>query len=373
MFLLFTALQVLFTCTIGMSANATGYVIMMFFNGISTLVNYGAAAVLGYELVREEYRNLLYFGLGFVYAFGCLLFPLMSYFVRSWRWFCLATIMVGVPQIGYYWLIDESPKWLLATGQREKAELCLKKIAEYNGVKYNQEDLLEKEKVIEEEKPSVSLYTVWARFLRNPITVSFLLICMFAWCITNMTYFTVLLGSNSLSGNRFVNAALSGLVEMVSIAFSWRFLEFVDRRFSYMSVSMVGLVAVAIGPVLANAGYNVGTTIAALVVRMGSSIMFYILYVLTPEIFPTPIRQSAMMVCSGTSRVFAMLLPCFMYSENALVTCFIASFMMLLSLISFIFLPNTFNKPLPEDVDDCLKMRTGICARCTCTTNTAAV
>ena len=69
-----------------------------------------------------------------------------------------------------------------------------------------------------------------------------------------MTYFTVLLGSNSLSGNRFVNAALSGLVEMVSIAFSWRFLEFVDRRFSYMSVTLVGLVAVAIGPVLANTG-----------------------------------------------------------------------------------------------------------------------
>ena len=72
---------------------------------------------------------------------------------------------------------------MLATGQREKAELCLKKIAEYNGVKYSQEDLLEKEKVIEKEKPSVSLYTMWARFLKNPFTVSFLLICMFAWLV----------------------------------------------------------------------------------------------------------------------------------------------------------------------------------------------
>merc|ERR1712012_102684 len=100
---MFTALQMVFTCTIGVSANPTMYVIMMFLNGISTLVNYGAAAVLGYEVVREEYRNLLYFGLGFVYSFGCLLFPVFAYFVRDWRWFCFSTIAVGLPQVAYYW------------------------------------------------------------------------------------------------------------------------------------------------------------------------------------------------------------------------------------------------------------------------------
>ena len=69
-----------------------------------------------------------------------------------------------------------------------------------------------------------------------------------------MTYFTVLLGSNSLSGNRFLNTALSGLVEIVSITVSWMFLDYVDRRASYMSITFVGLIAVAIGPVLQSQG-----------------------------------------------------------------------------------------------------------------------
>ena len=46
-FLLFTALQVLFTATIGLSTDPIMYLLMMYFNGISTLVNYAAAAVLG--------------------------------------------------------------------------------------------------------------------------------------------------------------------------------------------------------------------------------------------------------------------------------------------------------------------------------------
>ena len=82
-----------------------------------------------------------------------------------------------------YRVLDESPKWLLATGQREKADQLLRKIAEYNGQTYDENDLLDKERAIEEEKPSVSLYASWGKFLKNPITLAFLVICVFAWYV----------------------------------------------------------------------------------------------------------------------------------------------------------------------------------------------
>lgn len=78
-------------------------------------------------------------------------------------------------------VLDESPKWLLATGQREKAANLLRTIARYNEKAYNEEDLLEKEKAIEAEADTMSLETVWSKYIRNPITLAFLLITVFAW------------------------------------------------------------------------------------------------------------------------------------------------------------------------------------------------
>jgi len=357
-FLLFTALQVLFTATIGLSTGPVMYLAMMYFNGISTLVNYAAAAVLGYELVREKFRNLFYFCLNITFSLGCVLFPVCSYFIRDWRWFSISTLLLGMPQVLYYWYVDESPKWLLATGQKEKAEAVLRKIAVINGEEFDEADLTREEKEVESDKKSqqsVPVLVMWKQLLQTPVTVYFLFACMFAWCIANMVYYPALLGSNTLSGNRFMNAGLSGAVECVAIVASFSFLELFDRRKSYTAVGILTMVAVEVRPLLAPVSAT-GETVAALFIRMGAATIFYILYIQTPEVFPTTMRQSAFMVCSGFSRVFNTTLPYFMYSDKPLLSASIGSGLILASVVCFMFLPNTFNRKLPDTIEDCLQL-----------------
>ena len=45
--------------------------------------------------------------------------------------------------------------------------------------------------------------------------------------------------------------------------------------------------------------------------------MFYIVYVLTPEMFPTLVRQATTSMCSATCRLASMVLPLFMYSGTS--------------------------------------------------------
>ena len=81
-------------------------------------------------------------------------------------------------------MLDESPKWLLATGQRKKADDLLRNIARYNETAYNEDDLLEKEKAIEtEQAATIPLQIVWHNYVRNPATLLFLLITVFAWLV----------------------------------------------------------------------------------------------------------------------------------------------------------------------------------------------
>lgn len=68
--------------------------------------------------------------------------------------------------------------------------------------------------------------------------------------MTNMMYYAVMLSTNKLNGNRFINAALGVLVEMVACATTAVVLERVDRRKAYMIITLVTAVAVFFTPII---------------------------------------------------------------------------------------------------------------------------
>ena len=60
----------------------------------------------GFELVREEYRNIVY-GVNYsAYNIGGFLFTLIAYFVRDWRWFCFIGFVLVLPHISYFWYVS---------------------------------------------------------------------------------------------------------------------------------------------------------------------------------------------------------------------------------------------------------------------------
>ena len=63
-------------------------------------------------------------------------------------------------------------------------------------------------------------------------------------------YYTVMLSTNKLNGNRFVNAMMGVFVEMIACATTAVVLEFMDRRRAYMSVTLVTSVAVVLAPIV---------------------------------------------------------------------------------------------------------------------------
>lgn len=63
------------------------------------------------------------------YMSGYLFLPMIAYFVREWRHLQLITSIPWIITISFYWLLPESPRWLITVGQNEEAIRVLTFIA----------------------------------------------------------------------------------------------------------------------------------------------------------------------------------------------------------------------------------------------------
>ncbi|CAH2097929.1 unnamed protein product [Euphydryas editha] len=69
-----------------------------------------------------------------LFASGMCLLALLAYLLRDWFYLSLATSLPFILLFGYYWLIPESPRWLVGRGRVADAEKVLRNLAKRNGI-----------------------------------------------------------------------------------------------------------------------------------------------------------------------------------------------------------------------------------------------
>lgn len=85
------------------------------------------------ELVGPSHRVLCTILLNIAYSIGLVLLAIVVYVVRDWRYLSLA---VSVPLLLLYscfFILPESPRWLIATGNFKQAAKVMKSMARFNG------------------------------------------------------------------------------------------------------------------------------------------------------------------------------------------------------------------------------------------------
>uniref|UniRef100_A0A3B3ZXA3 Major facilitator superfamily (MFS) profile domain-containing protein n=1 Tax=Periophthalmus magnuspinnatus TaxID=409849 RepID=A0A3B3ZXA3_9GOBI len=162
------AVQTIFTFIQVFANSWILFTVLLFFNGLGQMSNFVAALVLGAEILTGHAR-VMYSSVATnsAFALGYMLLPLFAYFLRDWRGLTLGLSLPGLLYVPMWWLIPESPRWLLFQGKVKEAEAIIRKAARWNKIPKEKDKAKKNYSVIDLFKTStirittLNLFLIW--------------------------------------------------------------------------------------------------------------------------------------------------------------------------------------------------------------------
>ncbi|XP_039277763.1 organic cation transporter 1 isoform X2 [Nilaparvata lugens] len=110
------------------SPNYMVYTILRTLSGLFFPALYQICFVLALELVGHSQRTTIGVIIAMCFALGMCLLAILSHFLRDAFKLSLATSVPLLAMLSYYWLIPESPRWLLSKNRGEEAKIIIAKL-----------------------------------------------------------------------------------------------------------------------------------------------------------------------------------------------------------------------------------------------------
>ncbi|GBN90522.1 Organic cation transporter protein [Araneus ventricosus] len=181
------------------------------------------------EVVSPKYRAPYYVGIGMAWLAGALHLPLIAWWLRDWMWMEAVIIVPSVLFLSIWWLLPESPRWLLAHGKTDEALKILSKAAKTNGLKISGIKLKEMVTSLKEpdenEKPKTRVLQLFKSELRLRTFVMW-----FIWTVTAFVYYGIVYNTNELAGDPFVNFAIYNLIDIPAALLTLTIIHYKGRR-----------------------------------------------------------------------------------------------------------------------------------------------
>ncbi|XP_078267184.1 organic cation/carnitine transporter 2-like [Rhinoraja longicauda] len=349
--------QVLFNPLLTLSPSWEIFCLINFFRGIGEDSNLVAAFVLGSELLQRSIRvTYSSVGTGCFYAVGYMMLPFVAYFMRGWRMLILTLSLISLLYIPLWWFIPESPRWLLSKGRVKEAESIIRLMAKKNGITPPTVLFTDDELEHIQKKQVKSVPVTQLMNSRNILVIT--VINLLIWLFLAIGYYGLSLNVPNLHGNDYLNCFLFGAIEIPANFAAWLLLRTFPRRLRHSGILVLGG-GVLLFMNLIPSNLSILSTVLVLIGKLGNTCAFGMVYVYTSELYPTPMRNTGVGVSSVASIIGSIISPYIVlldiYQEN--LPFIVMGVLMVFSAIVVLFLPETFNIPLPDTIDQMQKVK----------------
>ncbi|XP_077122076.1 solute carrier family 22 member 4-like [Ranitomeya variabilis] len=338
------------------------FAILFLIVGMGQISNYVAAFILGSEILGKSARIIFStLGICIFFAIGYMILPLFAFFLRDWRTLLMALTVPGLLCVPLWWIIPESPQWLITQGRVEEAEAIIRKAAKQN--KITAPAIIFKTAELDDTRLRHNRRHTFLDLLKTHNMRLITLLTILLWLIVSIGYFGVSLNTPNLHGDPFLNCFLLAAIEVPSYIIAWQLLGRVSRRYSMCGTMLLGGVLLLLIQLVPQS-LNILSTFMVMLGKFGVTAAFSMAYVYTAELYPTVIRNMGVGIGSMSSRVGSVISPYFVYlgAYNRLLPYILMGSLTVIMGVLVLFFPETFGRPLPETMDQAPNVK-GLCCR----------
>ncbi|XP_043210439.1 organic cation transporter protein-like [Amphibalanus amphitrite] len=296
------------------------------------------------------------------FSIGIILVAAASYGIRT-RW--LLQLAFAVPSLLFlpnFWLMPESPRWLVLKGRLDEALVILRQAAYWNRRKIPPDEevlklmeearrgLLAREAALKGTNKSSAFQRVLDLVRTRHMCINTLASAYVSFAISG-SYFGISFDMTQLSSSPHLAAALSGLVEIPS-ALVFLLMNRYGRRLTQCVSLFVPSVCMFLAFIKKDSTFWM---ILGLVAKLGVAIAFNIIGIYVSEFMPTQQRGLALGVLQTATRIGGAVSPFvvdLVSGLHELAPSAVFGTVVLLASLATLLLPETAGQPMPETVAD---------------------
>ncbi|GAB6029096.1 hypothetical protein CHUAL_004879 [Chamberlinius hualienensis] len=358
-FFVFLFILSVFGVATAFAPNYDVWITLRFFNGMAIPAISSTPYVLAIELVGPGHRTLMSILVNIMYTLILILLSIVVYLVREWRQLVLATTVPFIAFFLYWWVLPESPRWLLAHEKFEETEKIIRTIAHVNRRTLRPDYFVTlKRKFQVESSMKGRDYNDCNRnyhlidLLRTPNMRRKTLIITAIWFAIGCGYFGLSYYAPLLSSDKYLNFLLASVAEVPTYIFLWPSMEYWGRRWTlWLSLMIAGVACVLT--------FLVPEDPASMLVlycfgKFGVSSAFVVLPLAASEIYPTVVRGLGTNFSSFVSMVAPICMPFVnvLSERNLSLPLVIIGVLLVFSGFLSLLLPETLHQRLPQTLEE---------------------
>lgn len=347
------------------------YLTFEFFAAFSTTGIVGTCFVYNMEWITAKYRVILNCIATLTDASSALFIGLAAwYFEANFNAYKLAMAVPGFLVILLFFVLRESPRWLLAQHKYARAIRCISHAAKINGRSLhsktiehfrNQPESAFKATTQRVSDDQSGEHVTLLKVLQQKALAFRLFILTLVWFFSVFAYYGIVLASKNAHENKYVSYIVVGLAEIPGSLLTIVIMNRMGRRMSIgMPLLVYGLVLIVSTQLPPK--YQILQLLFFIIGRASITLELIALFTYTTELWPTSIRNTALNICSMIARIGSILaslsvllakyyvhLPTILYGLVGIIS----------SVLLFAFLPETMHcTKLPETIEETIAIGT---------------
>ncbi|XP_073816234.1 organic cation transporter protein isoform X1 [Musca autumnalis] len=271
---------------------------------VSVSVTY-SGLILAIEYVDGKWRTIAGMYNLFPLPISYMAISGIAYLTQDYQRLQLCIGIPGIFLCFLWFVVPESPRWLLVKGRIDEVKEIIEAAAKFNKreLPSGYESLLKQPP--QEENSQDFFYLFKSRYLRR-ITICFL----FIWFTMNLAYYGFILNMNTFGGNVYLNSALAGLVEIPAIAIAMYIISKVGKKWLFSGTLVCAGIACCCAAITEGKEDILWLKITFIMIgKFTISAGNTIMPVYTAELYPTAIRNVGVGACNIAAGLALILTP----------------------------------------------------------------